>query len=170
MWLVLAGIVMFFAAFTSAYLVMRTRNSWEQFGLPEVFWFSTAVIVLSSYTMHLSLKNFREHNMRRYKMLITLTALLGIVFLVAQVIGFANLYHRGITLQWNLSASLLFIIVGAHMVHVLGGVIALLVIFARAYRRRIRSYDAVPVEVAATYWHFVDGLWIYLYIFFLLIR
>lgn len=170
MWLVLAGIVMFFAAFTSAYLVMRTRNSWEQFKLPEVFWVSTVVILISSYTMHLSLKSFKDHQMRRYKSLITLTAVLGIVFLVAQIIGFVGLYSRGITLQWNLSASLLFIIVGAHMVHVLGGVIALLVIFARAYRRRVRTYDSVPVEVVATYWHFVDGLWIYLYIFFLLIR
>lgn len=170
MWLVLAGIVMFFAAFTSAYLVMRGRNAWENFSLPDVFWFSTAVILVSSYTMHLSLKNFKSHNMRRYKMLITLTALLGMVFLLAQIIGFSNLYSRGITLQWNLSASLLFIIVGAHMVHVLGGVIALLVIFARAYRRRVRTYDSVPIEVVATYWHFVDILWIYLYIFFLLIR
>lgn len=170
MWLVLAGIVMFFAAFTSAYLVMRTRNTWEGFRLPDVFWFSTIVILLSSYTMHISLKSFKEHRMQRYKTLITLTALLGVIFLVMQVIGFANLYGRGITLQWNLSASLLFIIVGAHMVHVLGGVIALFVIFARAYRRHTRTYDAVPVEVVATYWHFVDGLWIYLYIFFLLIR
>lgn len=170
MWLLLAGIVMFFAAFTSAYLVMRARNAWEQFNLPDVFWFSTVAILVSSYTMHLSLKYFKQHNMHRYKILITLTALLGVAFLAAQIIGFANLYGKGITLQWNLSAGLLFIIVGAHMVHVLGGVIALLVIFARAYRRRVRTYDSVPVEVAATYWHFVDGLWIYLYIFFLLIR
>lgn len=170
MWLLLAGIVMFFAACTSAYLVMRSRNTWQSFKLPEIFWLSTAVIVLSSYTMHQSLKSFKQHNMHRYKIRITLTAVLGIIFLVAQAIGFANLYGRGITLQWNLSASLLFIIVGAHMLHVLGGVIALLIIFARAYRRHVRTYDVVPVEVVGTYWHFVDGLWIYLYIFFLLIR
>ena len=106
----------------------------------------------------------------RYKILITVTALLGLVFLISQGLGFSRLYSQGITLQWNISASLLYIIVGAHMVHVLGGVIALLVIFFRAYRRHVRTYDPVPVEVVATYWHFVDGLWIYLYIFFLWIR
>lgn len=170
LWLALAGIVMFFAAFTSAYLVMHARSSWAHFHLPWVFWLSTAVILASSLTMHLSVKSFKAHQMTRYKSLITVTAVLGLLFLLGQIIGFSDLYAKGITLQWNLSASLLYVIIGAHMVHVLGGVIALFIIFARAYRRRVRTYDPIPVEVAATYWHFVDGLWIYLYIFFLWIR
>lgn len=170
MWLLLAGIVMFFAAFTSAYLVMQGGNNWQSFRMPDVFWLSTLVILLSSLTMHLSVKTFREHRMQRYKRLITITAALGIVFMVCQGIGFAGMYEKGLTLQWNVSAAFLYIIIGAHMLHVLGGVIALLIIFARAYRRHVRTYNVVPVEVAATYWHFVDGLWIYLYIFFLLIR
>lgn len=170
MWLGLAGIVMFFAAFTSAYLVMRAQRSWEHFQLPDVFWFSTAVILVSSYTMHLSVKNFKDRRMQRYKVLVTVTAILGLVFMLSQLGGFYALYQRGITLQWNLSASLLYIIVGAHILHVLGGVIALFIIFFRAYRRHVRTYDPVPIEVVATYWHFVDGLWIYLYIFFLWIR
>lgn len=170
MWLGLAGIVMFFAAFTSAYLVMHAQRSWEHFELPDIFWFSTAVILISSFTMHLSIKSFKDHRMKRYKQLITVTAILGLLFLLSQGMGFISLYSRGITLQWNLSASLLYIIVGAHMLHVLGGVIALFVIFARAYRRNIRTYDVTPIEVVATYWHFVDGLWLYLYLFFLWIR
>jgi cytochrome c oxidase subunit 3 len=170
MWLALAGIVMFFAAFTSAYLVMQGRSAWQSFKMPDIFWFSTVAILLSSLTMHWSVKTFKAREMSKYKILITVTAVLGLVFMLCQTIGFGDLYSRGITLQWNLSASLLYIIIGAHMIHVLGGVIALLIIFARAYRRHVRTYDAVPVEVAATYWHFVDGLWIYLYIFFLLIR
>lgn len=120
--------------------------------------------------MHLSVKSFKEHQMMRYKTLITVTALLGLLFLIGQGLGFSNMYSRGITIQWNLSAALIYIIVSAHMLHVLGGVIALFIIFARAYRRHTRTYDPVPVEVVATYWHFVDGLWIYLYIFFLLIK
>lgn len=170
MWLAIAGIVMFFAAFTSAYVVMEARSSWQFFKLPDVFWFSTAIIIVSSYTMHLSLKSFKAHHMMRYKTLITVTAVLGLVFLIGQLIGFSNMYTRGITLQWNISSALIYIIVSAHMLHVLGGVIALFVIFGRAYRRNIRTYDPVPVEVVSTYWHFVDGLWIYLYIFFLLIK
>ena len=170
MWLGLAGIVMFFAAFTSAYLVMRAQRSWEHFELPDVFWFSTAVILVSSYTMHLCVKNFKDHRMQRYKVLVTVTAILGLVFMLSQLGGFSSRYQRGITLQWNLSASLLYISVGADILHVLGGVIALFIIFFRAYRRNVRTYDPEPIEVVATYWHFVDGLWIYLYIFFLWIR
>lgn len=170
MWLAIAGICMFFAAFTSAYIVMEARSSWQVFKLPDVFWFSTGAIIISSVTMHLSLKNFRDHHMMRYKILITVTALLGLLFLAGQCLGFAGMYSKGITLQWNISAALIYIIVSAHMLHVLGGVVALFIIFARAYRRHTRTYDPVPVEVVATYWHFVDGLWIYLYIFFLWIK
>ncbi len=170
MWIILISIVMFFAAFTSAYIVMEGRDSWQPFRMPDVFWLSTLVILGSSVTMHLSVKSFKNHNMSLYKKLITFTAFLGVVFMALQLLGFSNMYKEGFTLSWNISAALLYVIVGAHIVHVLGGVVALLVIFFRAYRRRVRSYDAVPVEVAATFWHFVDGLWIYLYIFFLLIR
>lgn len=170
MWLAIAGICMFFAAFTSAYIVMESHSSWQDFKLPDMFWFSTAIIIISSFTMHLSVKSFKKHHMMRYKTLITVTALLGLLFLIGQGLGFSNMYSRGITIQWNLSAALIYIIVSAHMLHVLGGVIALFIIFARAYRRHTRTYDPVPVEVVATYWHFVDGLWIYLYIFFLFIK
>ena len=170
MWLVLAGIVMFFAAFTSAYIVMHGRDDWQSFNLPHAFWLSTIVILVSSGTMHLALKSFKNRNMHRYKRLITLTAFLGLVFMGAQLVGFSGMYAEGFTLTWNISAGFLFVIVGAHMLHVLGGVIALLVIFFRAYRKKVRTYDPVPVEIAATYWHFVDGLWLYLYIFFMIIR
>lgn len=170
MWLVLAGIVMFFAAFTSAYIVMHQRNAWESFSMPHVFWLSTVVILASSLTMYLALKRFKAHRMGAYKQLMTITAILGLVFLAAQLAGFGQMYKDGFTLSWNISAGFLYVIIGAHMVHVLGGVIALFVMFFRAYRRKVRTYDPVPVEVVSTYWHFVDGLWIYLYIFFLIIR
>lgn len=120
--------------------------------------------------MHLALKNFKQRNMATYKKLITITAILGLIFLGGQMAGFGKMYEEGFTLSWNISAGFLYVIISAHMVHVLAGVIALLVIFFRAYRRKVRTYDPVPVEVAATFWHFVDGLWIYLYIFFLIIR
>lgn len=170
LWVAMGSIVMLFAGFTSAYIVMRGTAKWQSFALPHIFWVSSFVILLSSMTMHLSLKNFRERNMSRYKILITLTAFLGVVFLVLQTLGFVHLYSRGIRLTWNVSAGLLFIITGLHMLHVIGGVIALLIIFALAYSRKIRTYSAVPVEIVSTYWHFVDALWIYLFIFFIIIH
>lgn len=170
LWVALAGIVMFFAGFTSAYIVMHARSSWHELRLPELFWFSTGVILVSSLTMQMAVKSFKDRYLQRYKLLITLTALLGLVFISTQSLGFLRMYQQGFSLSWNVSAALIYIIVGAHMLHVLGGVVALLILFFRAFRRKVRSYDAIPVEVAATYWHFVDILWIYLFIFFNVVK
>jgi cytochrome c oxidase subunit 3 len=77
---------------------------------------------------------------------------------------------HNLPLNGPVSASFIYVIVGVHILHVLGGVVALMVMFVRAYRTRIRTYSSVPVEVAATYWHFVDLLWIYLLVFLSLAR
>jgi cytochrome c oxidase subunit III len=170
MWIAMASITMMFIGFTSAYVVKRAQANWQSFNLPGIFWVSTAVILTSSLTIHLALRQFKARNMSSYKQLITLTALLGIAFAVCQVIGFADMKNHGLALDSTVSASFIYVIVGAHILHVLGGVVVLVIMFARAYRTRIRTYSAVPIEVAATYWHFVDGLWIYLLIFFSLAR
>jgi cytochrome c oxidase subunit 3 len=80
------------------------------------------------------------------------------------------LWQKGLTLQRNVSLSFMYIIVGLHGLHVIGGIIALLVLFAKAFNTKVKSYDIVPVEVVSTYWHFVDFLWIYLLIFLIMIR
>ncbi|MCL6524881.1 MAG: cytochrome c oxidase subunit 3 [Thermoflavifilum sp.] len=170
MWVAIAAIVMMFGGFTSAYVVMRGQERWVSFQLPHQFIFSTIVILCSSFTMAMAVRYFKRRMMNAYKRWITLTAILGLVFMYSQFLGFRFLYAHGVNLTFNVSASLLFIITGLHMLHVLGGVIALLVIFFRALRKKIRSYDPVPIEVVATYWHFVDILWIYLFGFFIWLR
>jgi cytochrome c oxidase subunit 3 len=94
----------------------------------------------------------------------------GVLFIVLQVIGFNTLWQGGLTLTKNVSYSFLYVIVGLHGLHVAGGIIALIVLFAKAFSTKVRNYDIVPVEVISTYWHFVDVLWIYLLIFLLMIR
>ena len=119
--------------------------------------------------MHISLKAFKAREMRRYRLFITITAFLGVLFAALQFTGFIYLNNHGVQLLGqgsNPSASFLAVITGLHVLHVLGGVIALLIIFFRAFSSRSKSYSAVPVEVASTYWHFVDILWVYLFIFF----
>jgi cytochrome c oxidase subunit 3 len=169
LWVALGSIVMAFAGLTSAYIVKKQQSNWLEFDLPTIFWYSTATILLSSLMMHLSVKAFKSREMARYRKLITATALLGVLFIVLQFLGFMNLEARNIPLfgiKSNSSASFLGIITGFHMLHVLGGVIALLVIFLRAFRVKVKNYSSVPIEIAAIYWHFVDFLWIYLFIFF----
>ncbi len=169
LWVTMASIVMMFAGLTSAYIVRSGQANWLEFSLPPIFWVSTLVILLSSFTMHLALKSFKAREMKRYRFLITFTAVLGVTFAVMQCVGFLYLNNHGVQLIWqgsNPSASFLGIITGLHILHVLGGVVALLIIFFRAYSYKTKSYSSIPIEVAATYWHFVDILWIYLFIFF----
>ncbi|MGX5817910.1 cytochrome c oxidase subunit 3 [Chitinophaga lutea] len=170
MWIAMASITMMFIGFTSAYVVKRAQANWQAFELPNIFWVSTALIVLSSGTIYLAQRQFKARNMAAYKQLITITALLGLGFAVCQIIGFSDMKNHGLALDSTVSASFIYVIVGAHILHVLGGVVALMVLFFRAFRTRVREYSTVPIEVASTYWHFVDGLWIYLLIFFSLAR
>ncbi len=169
LWVAIGSIVMMFAGLTSAYIVKKNQSNWLEFELPKIFWYSTFVILLSSVTIHLATKAFKAREMSRYKTLISITALLGVLFIVLQYLGFRHMEAQHIALvgpKSNSSASFLFVITGLHMVHVLGGVIALLVIFARAFRTNTRTYNSVPLEIAGTYWHFVDALWIYLFVFY----
>ena len=168
MWVGIASIIMMFAGLTSAYIVRKSGANWLEFDFPPVFWASTAAILLSSLTMHLALKSFKAREMKRYRILVTITAALGVLFALLQYDGFSFLYNHGVQVFGagsNPSASFLGIIIGLHALHVLGGVIALLVIFFKAYSQKKKSYNTIPIEIVSTYWHFVDILWIYLFIF-----
>lgn len=168
MWVALAAIVMMFAGLTSAYIVKKANATWLEFELPVTFWYSTLTILLSSVTIHLSLKSFRAREMGRYRILLGLTTILGITFVVLQWIGLKQIEAGGVPLfgsDSNPSASFAGIIFGLHGLHVLGGVIALVIMFLRAYIGSRKIYSSTGLEIMSTYWHFVDGLWIYLFIF-----
>lgn len=170
MWLAIGSIVMMFAGLTSAYIVKRNQANWVPFDLPVAFWISTLLILMSSVSMAMSLKFFRERFMQRYRLMTAITLSLGLLFIATQVIGFRELWFKGITLQASVSYSFLYVIVGLHAVHVAGGVIAQAVMLIRAFSSKVKNYSSVPVELISTYWHFVDVLWIYLLVFLMMIR
>ena len=170
LWVALASIIMMFAGLTSAYVVKRDAAGWTTFEVPKAFWYSTATILLSSGTMQIALRSFREREMLRYRNLLTVTTILGILFMLLQWSGFRELWHSGITFHGSGGGQFLYVIAGLHLAHVLGGVVALVTMLARALVSKVRSYNAVPVELMATYWHFVDLLWLYLLIFFILVK
>jgi cytochrome c oxidase subunit 3 len=170
LWVALGSIIMMFAGLTSAYVVKRDQPGWTTFSIPKAFWYSTAAILVSSLTVQMSLKAFKEREMLRYRNLLTTTAVLGVVFVLLQWVGFREIWSSGITLRGSGGGQFLYVIAGLHAVHVLGGIIALLFMVGKAYLSKVRSYDSVPVELISTYWHFVDLLWIYLFIFFAAIK
>lgn len=170
LWVGIGSILMMFAGLTSAYIVKRNMANWLSFDLPVAFWYSTAVIAASSFTLWMAVKAFKERVLAKYRALMLATLLLGALFIVTQVIGFKELWDKGITLQANVSYSFLYVIVGLHALHVLGGIITMIVMSLQAFNNKKRNYSNVPVELISTYWHFVGILWIYLLVFLLMIK
>ena len=169
LWVAIGSIVMMFAGLTSAFIVKSNQVNWRPVVLPKIFWASTAAIILSSITIQMALRSFKAREMRQYRSLIGATLLLGIAFLAFQWMGFQDLWAQRITFKGSNAGQFLYVIFGLHGLHVIAGIIALTVIFIKAFVGKIKSYSSVPVEVMGTYWHFVDFLWIYLLVFFLFI-
>jgi cytochrome c oxidase subunit III len=170
MWIAIASIIMMFAGLTSAYIVKREQAGWTTFDFPRAFWYSTALILLSSVTIQSALKAFRDREIPKYRNLVTATMILGVLFVVLQLIGFQQVWKSGVTFRGAGAGQFLYVIAGLHILHVLGGVVALVFMFFKAFNAKVKNYDSVPMEVVSTYWHFVDLLWIYLFIFFLAIH
>lgn len=170
MWIAIASICMMFAGWTSAFLVRKAQGNWLIFTMPVAFWISTAVVMISSVTMHFSITAFKKRNMKQYKTLISITAVLGFLFMVLQFLGFYEMHQAGVTLASTaegVSGSFVYVISGVHLLHMLGGVIALIIVFITVnFRRKTKVYSSTGLEILGTYWHFVDVLWIYLFLFF----
>ena len=171
LWVAIASILMMFAGLTSAFIVKSNLVGWRQIKMPGIFWGSTIAIIASSVTIQMALRSFRQREMKNYRLLLGITILLGIAFVGLQWLGFSELWEQQkVTFRGASGAGqFLYVIFGLHALHVVGGVIALIVLFVRAFFGNVKSYSPVPVEVAATYWHFVDILWLYLLIFFIVI-
>ena len=167
LWVAIASIIMMFAGLTSAYIVKSGQAAWQEVRTPDLFWFSTAVLLLSSVTMQASLRAIKQRGMNQYRALLLATLVLGIVFVVLQYMGFAWLWKHGVHFEGAGAGQFLYIIFGLHALHVLGGIIAIAVILVRQYIGKSISYNTTSAEVMSTYWHFVDILWVYLLVFFI---
>lgn len=171
MWLFLATVIMLFASLTSAYIVRRADGNWQIFDLPSLFFVSSVVIVMSSVTMHLSTMAAKRNNSEKVKMWITITALFGISFLVIQVMGWGQLINNRIHFSGgNPSASFVYVLSGLHGVHLISAVIFLGIVWNSARQLKINSKNLAQIEMCATYWHFLGGLWLYLFVFLLYFR
>ncbi|HEY0042088.1 MAG TPA: cytochrome c oxidase subunit 3 [Flavisolibacter sp.] len=168
LWVAIGSIIMMFAGLTSAYIVKSGQAGWHEVKTPTVFWISTATLLVSSISIQAALRSFKQRNMVMFRSLLLLTLLLGGAFVAMQWMGFNWLWERGVHFEGASGAGqFLYIIFGLHALHVFGGMVALIVLFARQYFGNTRTYNATPIEIMSTYWHFVDLLWIYLLVFFI---
>jgi cytochrome c oxidase subunit 3 len=167
LWVACAGMLMFFAAFTSAYIVRQSAGNWLEFVIPNLFFYNTVVILLSSLTLHSAFIAFKKMNTRLYQILLGSSLLLGVTFLILQYEAWIYLVNTGIELTTNPSSSFLYVISGFHALHALGGVVAILIAFVVAVSKKheLTPKRRLRLELTAQYWHFVDFLWLYLLVF-----
>jgi len=169
LWFGIVGMVMTFAGLTSAYVVSKTRPDWlNEFELPTAFYWSTIVIVLSSITLFIAKKSILEGNRRNASAMLLGTVVLAILFMVFQFSGFSEIISQGYYFtgsESNITTSFIYVIVLVHLAHLFAGIITLLVVIYNHFKQRYKKGQMLGIELGATFWHFVDLVWIYLFVF-----
>lgn len=169
-WLFIITIIMLFASQTSAYLVRRAEGNWVEFTIPTIFYYSTAVLIVSSVFLHLAYLAAKKDNFGTLRAFIGIAFVTGVAFLIMQYFGWQDLQTQGVYLKGNPSGSFFYILTGLHGFHLITGLVVLLFSLVAAMTLKINAKALTQIEVCATYWHFLDILWIYLLVFLLYFR
>lgn len=165
----LAGMVMFFTSLTSAYIVRAAAsNDWVPLPVPQTLWISTVLILMSSATLETARRALKREAVKAYRSWLVITTLLGTGFLVSQLIVWRQLVRQGIYIASNPHSSFFYLLTATHGVHLACGLLALVYLLVR-YLNRQQDSLAVGRQMAASnaaaiYWHFMDALWLYLFL------
>ena len=174
LWFGLISLIMSFAGWTSAFVVSSSRPDWlTGFQLPDAFVISLVLILISSVTIYLAKRYFKANNRQMTSVYLVVTFLLGIGFIINQFIGFQEIINAGYNFTGptsNVTMSYIYLIAMVHILHVVAGLIALLVVIYNHFKHKYKPTDLLGFELGAIFWHFVDVLWIYLFFFFYFIR
>ncbi len=173
LWIGMVSMVMIFASLTSAYIVRQEKGDWLQFELPRLFYISTAIIIMSSVTMNWVISSAKKNDFKNIKLAALLTLLLGLSFIICQFKAWGILVDQKIFFAGkysNASGSFLYALTGLHLAHLFGGIIALLVVWIKSLGQRYNSENLLGIQLCAIFWHFLDALWIYLFLFLLFVR
>ena len=155
------SIFMFFMALTSAFLVRRTSSDWVPVHLPMVVWLNTLILLASSATLELARRRLAAADLKGFRALWRITTALGILFLIGQLFAWRQLVAQGVYISVNPASSFFYIFTGAHGLHIVGGVAALLYVLLRTFEKGNVS-RRLAAEITSYYWHFMDGLWLFL--------
>jgi cytochrome c oxidase subunit 3 len=169
MWVALASILMLFTALTSAYIVRAaSANDWHPIAMPQILLLSTALIVISSGTIEVARRKLKTAFTGAYWRWLLVTTALGIAFLVSQLLAWRQLVRQGVYVATNPHSSFFYLLTATHGVHLLGGLLALVYLLVRTWKTHEAGRTGLKRQAAADavtlYWHFMDGLWIYLFL------
>jgi cytochrome c oxidase subunit 3 len=169
MWVTLSAILMMFTALTSAYIVRAgLSDDWRPLLIPRAIWLSTALILVSSITFEIARRCLKQRREQAYSRWLLLTVCLGLGFLAAQLLAWRELVVQGVYLVSNPHSSFFYLLTGVHGVHLLGGILALDYLLLRTWRRNqdagALSKRQTATDVTGIYWHFMGGLWVFLFL------
>src|ERR1700720_59270 len=169
MTIALGGVLMFFMALVSAYIVRKDmpNSAWIQLAVPRILWLNTLILIASSFTLARSRARFLANDGAGFRPWWGVTTIRGVFFLIGQVIAWRQLAAAGVFLATNPASSFFYVFTAAHGLHLLAGVLALLYI---AFRPTHRLTRGTATEIVSMYWHFMDGLWVFLFLLLLLGR
>jgi cytochrome c oxidase subunit 3 len=168
MWLFIVTVVMIFVALTSAYIVKKGAGDWKYIELPSAFVYSSIIIVISSISMHWAYLSAKRDNIFNVRLAVVLTGLFAMGFVFAQWTAWDQLLEQGAYFVGNPSGSFIYVFTGLHVAHLVGGIVFLLIVLISAFKFQVHSKRLSRIEMCATYWHFLGGLWLYLYIFLII--
>jgi len=164
------SILMIFAGLTSAFVVSTSRPDWmSNFELPSAFMISTLVMVTSSLTFYLAYKSVKTDKRSQATLFLWTTLFLGVLFVYFQFKGFQQAVDSGYYFtgsESNVTTSFLYIVVIVHIAHLIGGFISLLTVIYNHYKQKYNTSQTLGIELSAMYWHFMDFIWVYLFLFF----
>jgi cytochrome c oxidase subunit 3 len=165
----MVSMTMMFAGLTSAYVVSQSRADWlKDFQMPSAFFYSTIAIIGCSITFHLAKKMIQKDNQSKTTIYLLSTLILGISFVILQFVGFGQIVSNGYYFTGSASSittTFLYIVVLVHLIHLAGGMISLLIIIYNHFKQKYNSTQTLGIELGAMYWHFLDILWVYLFLF-----
>ncbi|MCK0114827.1 heme-copper oxidase subunit III [Gelidibacter sp. F63206] len=169
LWFGIVSLIMSFAGWTSAFVVSSTREDWlRDFQLPNAFIISTVMVVLSSITFVLAQKALKINNRQMTTTWLIATLVLGIAFITNQFVGFRQIIDMGYNFTGptsNVTMSYIYLIAMVHIVHVIAGLVCILVVIYNHFKQKYSATDMLGVDLASTFWHFIDILWVYLFLF-----
>jgi len=174
LWFGIVSLIMGFAGWTSAYIVSSKREDWvSDMELPSAFFLSTAIIILSSITYLIAKKAVAKDNQKMGTIFLLVTLVLGITFISLQFVGFSQMLVNGYYFTGptsNIKMSYVFLIAAVHIAHVVAGLISLLVVLVQQLRKKYTPENMLGMELGATFWHFLDFLWVYLILFMYFVK
>lgn len=165
LWIAMASMVMLFAGLTSAYIVRKNEGNWIEFSLPKMFTISTITIIISSFIIQYAVYAIKKNLLNQVKIAVVTTLVLGIVFVFMQFYAWTVMVNNGIHFVGNPSGSFIYVLSGMHILHLAGGIISMIVISIKSILEKYSPKNYLGLQLGAIFWHFLDILWVYLFVF-----